>query len=126
VEQPPSEHQGLGRRIAKLREALERNAGNADAHRLLGLIYAWQDEKSDAAVWHLRNAIGLAPGNVGWRLELANMLEKRGDQTAAIVEVEQELQLNPKSADARAWIARVQVKECPGTSYWNGAGCTTD
>jgi Flp pilus assembly protein TadD len=67
------------------REALRHNPDSADAHSGLGVIL-FQQRQGEAAVFHLRQAVRCDPGSPERRLNLARVLEARGDRDGARAE----------------------------------------
>jgi len=85
---------------AKLRRAIELDATDLAAWLLLGGLYEERDQPFPAMNTY-RQATRMAPGSMAARLGLARNLQVLGDVEAARRAVEQALELDPKSEDAR-------------------------
>ncbi len=104
--------------IAEYREAVRLAPEYAQAHFLLGMELAMQgmtgdgEAKSEEAIVHLKEAIGLDPGHLRARMHLGwAYLHGLGDFEAAIAAFQGILEIDPQYPDAHHGLARVCVKQ---------------
>ena len=89
----------LAAAIAHLRSAVESAAGEAEAHRMLGMAY-WADEQYDNSVDQLQAAIRLRPDDERARVALGAALEAGGRLTEAEQAFKDAIQAVPVSGQA--------------------------
>lgn len=91
------------------RQVLEVEPNHADALHLLGLAEA-DDNRADAGIALIRNAIALAPKTELYHLNLLLLLKSQGDFAGAEHTVKEMLQELPESAKGHAQLAIVQER----------------
>ena len=95
-----------------LRSVLQKDTRNATAWLLLG-IRAYEQDKLDAALAHLAQAVLHAPQDARAHQYLGATLGRRGWHGAGEEELRRALELDPKSADAHYNLAAIYMERVP-------------
>ena len=96
---------------AAFQRACALNPAHAEAHFNLGTVLHI-DERGAEAVNALTQAVNLAPGQMGWRVKLAEALKDIGDLARATRLIETVLQSNRESIDG--FFQRSRIRELQG------------
>lgn len=86
--------------VQVLQQVLKAYPASADAHLMLGSLYA-EDGKPTEALTLLRKGVKLAPQSADAHYALAEALKNFGEFTDARTELQQAVKLNPRFAQAR-------------------------
>jgi tetratricopeptide (TPR) repeat protein len=100
-------HDAAERLMALLEERCRRADAKAGDLAMFAGICVTGDHLPDALDAYQR-ALAKEPGNVGWRVELARVLEKVGYHAEALGEARRCLELDPHSGDAKQLLTELQ------------------
>ncbi len=96
---PEEAHRAFRRSIDLLRQAVQVNSTDANAHHNLGIVLAGRGELEDA-IQHFRLALELSPGGSGTHFNLANALARQGHLDEAIGHFRKALKIKPDYVEA--------------------------
>ena len=86
------------------KKAIKQDSNHPEAQYLLGMIYAQQDQ-AIIAIKHISKAVKLAPNEMNFALNLANLCGKNGQFEKAIVNYETYLSATPNNPEVLFYYA---------------------
>jgi len=104
------QHSRYAEAATELRGALAAAPQDADAHALLAVCLAQQEDR-DGALVEARAAVGLAPDNAFAHFVLAQVHLVRSETKEAVPAIEEAIRLDPRDPDFRAVLGRARISE---------------
>lgn len=89
-----------------VRNALELNPNNADAHEILGDIY-WRNSNIEMAVYEFRTSLAFNPAQDGALYKIGTIYKKSGNLDKAISFLERAENANPTSIQIKSTLAEI-------------------